>query len=267
MDFLKEKFRLIACDVDGTLVPEETHHLDPRFQEIIRLARKRNIALCFASGRQYEDLVLLAPELEYEISYIATNGSLIFEQNKVIIEVEMTKPDPVDLCREIAKFPKAHYVVSTAREIFVQYRDHEDKSKIMKDYPNLVTFVRSAEEIDQIKDTIVKVSLADREGIAGYIRHFQEKWGDVCEVAAAGHSWLDFTNSNKGVALAKLCQMKQIPLSETLVFGDNNNDIGMLQEAGFSFAMDVSTDTVKSYADGITDDPYREMLAYLQQAS
>lgn len=42
--------KLVASDIDGTLVPEGTTSLDPEFYEIIRKLKKKGILFAGASG-------------------------------------------------------------------------------------------------------------------------------------------------------------------------------------------------------------------------
>ena len=48
--------RLIASDVDGTLIKDSTPDLYPEMVRAIRELKKRGILFCAASGRQYESL-------------------------------------------------------------------------------------------------------------------------------------------------------------------------------------------------------------------
>lgn len=43
--------KLIVSDVDGTLVPEGTNHINPELFELIRRLKKEGIYFAVASGR------------------------------------------------------------------------------------------------------------------------------------------------------------------------------------------------------------------------
>ena len=60
--------------------------------------------------------------------------------------------------------------------------------------------------------------------------------------------------STKGVALKKLAEKLNIPISQTMAFGDDTNDITMLEAAGIGVAMGNAYEEVKRKADYITDD-------------
>lgn len=48
--------RLIASDIDGTLLPYGAAALDPALFGLIRRLRDRGVLFCPASGRQYHSL-------------------------------------------------------------------------------------------------------------------------------------------------------------------------------------------------------------------
>ncbi len=59
--------------------------------------------------------------------------------------------------------------------------------------------------------------------------------------------------TNKGTALEALCRLLALDLQEVVAFGDNENDLEMLQTAGYGIAMQNAEDFVKDVADHVTD--------------
>ena len=64
------------------------------------------------------------------------------------------------------------------------------------------------------------------------------------------------TDINKGNALFRLQEILNVTIQETLAFGDQANDIEMLKQAYFSFAMDNANCTVKNAARFTCDSCY-----------
>ena len=75
-------------------------------------------------------------------------------------------------------------------------------------------------------------------------------------VTAAGDHWVDFTapGSEKGNALKELQERLHVTAEETMAFGDNNNDIGMLKNAGESYAVSEAREEVKAVCKYILPD-------------
>jgi Cof subfamily protein (haloacid dehalogenase superfamily) len=57
---------------------------------------------------------------------------------------------------------------------------------------------------------------------------------------------------NKGTALRRYCEVAGLELADTVAFGDHENDIEMLREAGLGVAMGNALEHVKSVADVVT---------------
>ena len=66
----------------------------------------------------------------------------------------------------------------------------------------------------------------------------------------SGEHWVDLSGleTHKGNALQKLQDQLGVDKSQTMVFGDYNNDLEMLQLADFSFAMANAHPNVKKTA-------------------
>ena len=70
--------RLIASDIDGTLLPYGEHTIpDKVFEEIHRLERK-GILFCPASGRQYTSMRRLFAPVADKIPFLCENGAVVF---------------------------------------------------------------------------------------------------------------------------------------------------------------------------------------------
>ncbi|MEZ2696608.1 HAD hydrolase family protein, partial [Hafnia alvei] len=68
-------------------------------------------------------------------------------------------------------------------------------------------------------------------------------WHDQVDVAQAGNS--------KGNRLAEYVASRGIDMSEVIAFGDNFNDISMLESVGLGVAMGNSADEVKARAKAV----------------
>ena len=75
--------KLIASDIDGTLVPDGTDQIDPEMFNIIKELKKRGIHFAGASGRQFVSMRKLFAPVKNDIFYITDNGSILRDSNKV----------------------------------------------------------------------------------------------------------------------------------------------------------------------------------------
>ena len=57
---------------------------------------------------------------------------------------------------------------------------------------------------------------------------------------------------SKATGLEQICRLLEIPVSETIVFGDDINDLDMIRKAGIGVAMGDALEEVKAAADHVT---------------
>ena len=68
--------RLIASDIDGTLLHNGAAEIDPVIFEEIHRLKQKGILFCPASGRQYHSLRRLFAPAADELTYLCENGAL-----------------------------------------------------------------------------------------------------------------------------------------------------------------------------------------------
>lgn len=108
--------------------------------------------------------------------------------------------------------------------------------------------VQVIENFVDIKEPIVKVSVFEKEGIIEHSAdYFIKTWEDKLKCTVSGFSWLDFVNPNvnKGSSLLSLMEFLHIPKQNTYAFGDNYNDIEMLQTVEYGYIMENAVDELK----------------------
>ena len=118
---------------------------------------------------------------------------------------------------------------------------------IFKTYAGTGSVVESF--LDRVDDC-VKISLFVEEHAKEYEQELQKSWGDKLSINMSGAKWIDITrkDASKGDAIAWLQEYLGVTPEETMAFGDNFNDITMLENAGESYASELSHEEVKQAA-------------------
>ena len=85
--------------------------------------------------------------------------------------------------------------------------------------------------------------------------HACDRWSVTKTFEIEDHITYEFQDPrvNKGLALQKFSERHQIPLSEIIAFGDMENDIGLLREAGWGVCLLNGADDTKAVAQAITE--------------
>ena len=240
--------KLIASDIDGTLIMEGTSTLPEEIFDLIRELQKRGIRFAAASGRQYRGLKRLFAPVADQILYISENGSNIVWKDEELY-ASVIDPKIVAEMQEYAKhFPEMHLTLSTTKAMHSTGVSDLPYRKLMEeDYQNDMVF---DDDEDGSKLKVIKMSLYCRDGIAPYAKEIEEYWKGRLHVVVAGLPWIDFMKpgTDKGTALQFLQEYLKISRAETMAFGDNHNDLGMIQAAGESCAVATARTTVKEAA-------------------
>ena len=85
-------------------------------------------------------------------------------------------------------------------------------------------------------------------------KHLKEMFSSEIKVVTSGNLWVDFIcpTANKGSALKDLIDHLHIDAKDCVVFGDQYNDVEMLQIAGTSYAMANAAPGIDKYATHVT---------------
>ena len=245
--------KLIASDLDGTLLQGGTQQLSEEAFQIIEALRKKGIHFVAASGRQYPNLKKLFAPVSHDISFICENGGLIMYDGKLLAKYDIDRCTGLELARDILDTPHCEVLISGQFTSYLKPKTRE-YANFLRDVVKVN--VCEVEDIEDITEEFIKISVYDPRGVEHHSSsYFKQRWEDKLYVAYSGYEWLDFTalQVNKGNALKNLCGKLGISKDEVMVFGDNTNDKEMLEWAGHSYAMANGREEIKRYANDITD--------------
>ena len=243
--------KLIAIDVDGTLVEAGNHTLDTRIYQVIRSLKERGIIFSVCSGRQLGSIKKLFAPIERECIFIAENGAYVecrgYEIAKQVMDWEKAKELICDL-RSCGGF----LTLSTKDFFYVEGGDEEFYRLLKEGYRYRFQL---CEDSTKIEDDILKISLYKREGIREYAPALTRKWERDFHCTIAEDYWMDFMDirSTKGNAVKAIQDLMKISPEETMVFGDSYNDLSMICTNKYSIAMGNAKEEVKEAAAYVTD--------------
>lgn len=241
--------KLIATDVDGTLVRESSREVYGELTALIRKIIDRGVYFTIASGRQYSSICKMFEEVGREMYYIAENGAHILENDRTIGVTKMKRDDIEGIMKDLRGFyPDCHVVASAPEGSFLESKDEQFITMIRDQYRNKVNLV---DDILKADVEYVKLAMFKRGSVREYgERILIPKWEKKVKTCMAGEEWVDFMDYSvdKGNALRIVQKRLGITPEETMVFGDNQNDVGMLQAAAESYAVENAVGEVKAVA-------------------
>ena len=235
--------KLIASDIDGTLLINRAPAIPSVIFEEIRRLREKGILFCPASGRQYGSLKRLFAPVAEECMFLCENGAIVYGSGSVVLSKTVMPRDlAVELAEDIILADGCDAMLSGANMTYICSSDEQLIHDLRYFVGNNLTVVQRPQDVPE---DIIKVSAYCRQGAAVYEQQVSPKWKELFSVAVAGPPWLDFTLANKGTGLRDLCRVLGIAREEVMAFGDNFNDIAMLDFAGHPYLMEGAAPALK----------------------
>lgn len=239
--------KLIASDIDGTLVRDGEHQLNPEFYDVILELRRKGIQFAAASGRQWASIEAVFEPVKEKVFYLSDNGAYVGCHGRNLFLTPMDRGAAVELIEEIRKVPELEVMVGGPD---VVYLDTENQGFVDWMLHGYKYQLRRVEDVARIEDDIIKVSAYKPHGIQKATQGLMERFGGRLKMAISGDMWMDAMAPGvcKGQAIELLQDSLGIRPEETMAFGDQLNDLEMLERAYYSFAVANARDEVKRTA-------------------
>ena len=258
----------LFSDLDGTLL-NNNGKLSDHTKKIIG---ECNIPLTLVSARSPQKMESILSELGVGGIHIAFNGAMVFKKennkfsilNKEILDREFARKLVLDIR---SKFPKVGISLYDTDNWNVDLVNMviEREKKIVKLNYNLVDFNKYFNE--NLKE-VYKVSFIedDIEVFRKLVNYVEVNYSDekiTIQKSLSSYLEITHTNAKKSLGIEYVMKLKKIDRDSTVAFGDGENDISMLQSAGYSIVMGNASDKVKEHADFITKSNIEDGVAYV----
>ncbi len=252
--------KLIASDMDGTLLAPD-HRLSPRTLAAIAAAGEAGIDVLPVTGRGFRSAVDILRPANLDTA-ICSNGALVYDlQADRIID---TRPIAGAEVRAVvghlrAKLPDAIFGWETTVAASFEAGFHDDPPPWLTDHEPL-----------DVVESAIKLFLAHPEILESDLQHrVQPLLFPGMNVSTSGAPFVEITAAgvDKATTLAMVAAERGIDRSEIMAFGDQMNDLAMLQWAGVGVAMGNARPEAKQAADEVTapnwDDGVATMIEQL----
>lgn len=272
-------YKLITVDLDGTLL-NKYGEVTEYSKNIIKRLTEQGVLVVLASGRISESVLTIAKEIGANKYYISGNGSVLYDMQKeeIIYEKYLSKEKVLELV-ELCEKNSIYYNIYTESSVIakslnynVAFYNYENtkKSSNKKTEINIVDdvykYVKDLNTNKFLKMTICDENKIVFSSILRKIKNIQNI--DVLEVShmskkkikmgtkeiSVEYFYTEITSKNvdKWYAIEEIMKKEKINKDEVISFGDNNNDILMIKNAGLGIAMGHSNEEVKKVAKFVT---------------
>ncbi|NRD22386.1 HAD family hydrolase [Winogradskyella litoriviva] len=237
--------KMVVTDMDGTLL-NSNHNVSNRFFNVFKELKQNNILFVAASGRPYYSIVEKLHTIKDDIIIVAENGGLIIQNEAVLLSNSLDSEKLDELYNLVTPIENTYPIFCTRHKAYIKRAPNKIVTILAEYYSNYSLI----DSINEIEDDVIKIalyhSINSEEHIYPHLKHLKPK----LSVVVSGNHWVDISEAinNKGNAITILQKHHNILPSETMAFGDYNNDIELLKCAKYSYAMANAHSNVKAIA-------------------
>ena len=251
------EYKMIALDLDGTLNNDEKV-ITPRTREALMAVQEQGVIVALVSGRQAPGLQREADALHLEDYHglrISYNGGRIEDATtgQILFDSAIDKQTAVAFLRHLEEWPELSPIVDDGKYI---YTTDASRHKVMDESRNNNLGVRIVENIaEAVTFAPVKIlTAAPNEILVPHLEDIRRGFEDKLSFVQSAPWFYEATvkGVSKSSSLHQACARLGIEPTEVMAFGDAQNDMSMLDFAGYGVAMGNACDELKAMADEIT---------------
>lgn len=246
---------LIAIDLDGTLLNGEKT-IPEKTKKILVKAKQLGHKVVIATGRPYRASKMYYKELGLDTPIVNFNGAFVhhpLDYKWGVFHTPLELETAETIIKTCEAFQVKNIMVEVMDDVYLRHHDEfvidlfdlgspllktGDLHTLLTDDPTCLLIHPDDEHIDQIRTLLKR---AHAEVIE------QRMWGapfNIIEIVRSGLS--------KAVGLERIANHYAIPQERIIAFGDEDNDLEMLQYAGHGIAMGNAIDELKDVASDVT---------------
>lgn len=244
------RFRLVVSDLDGTLLTSR-HEISPRNLTALQQYAQRGAHICVATGRHPMSAIKLTSVFDVPYTMIAMNGAVILDQpsGDVCYQAYLKPEETLAILQAFDQLG-----LNERRDVFTldtwYTSEVDDDARWWAEQSGLAASpipescaIAAAKVMIQTPRPRSREILAQAQKLLPGM-HVVLSTPTLMEITAPGVS--------KGTAVKWLADRLGIAAHEIIAFGDQLNDVDMLEMAGYGVAMANAADDVKAVADRVT---------------
>lgn len=251
-----EKY-LIFMDIDGTLVDDNQHISDRTVTTIQNLQKKGNI-FYIATGRMFASAQIIAKAIDNQVGIVASNGSIYSLDDQVITHhlqpVALTKIYQTIMPLSLSAFFFSDHQVFYTNTL-PDYFKNSDHNRIASPDPKNYVFVENQQALLSHASEIINGIIIEDQNF-DYLKLAKSDLQSIDSLSLSSSNKNNIEliprNISKATAITQIQQKLAIPSTQTIAFGDGQNDLEMFHQSGIAVAMGNSSATIQHAANYVT---------------
>lgn len=247
--------KLIASDLDGTLMSPDHLTVAPRTKSALLSARDKGIKIAIATGRALNFTAGVTAQIPFVDYVVCSNGASVYDRNsgKFVYRNTVSADITSEAVRLLVSLP-VYFNIYIDGEIYVQkgtekyFQNTGLPTVFLDEFASKLTVCEDIISATDGKEAELIDVFYGTADLKNTIFDFFESHGLVLTSALAGVVSATAVGSDKGTALKGLGEILDIGADEMMAFGDASNDSTMLKFAHCSFAMENGDEICKASA-------------------
>lgn len=255
---MKSNIKLIALDLDGTLLTSDKQ-LTERNYRALEAAAAKGIQIVPCTGRIFRTMPQAVRELPFVRYAICVNGAQVFdrETDTQLYAADIPWQRGLEALRAMDAYPGIYNCYMDG-DGWMSAEAYDRLSEFAQD-PHVQALLRSANRrvpdlktfIAETKRDLQKMQIFfhSREERMHYEPELRRIMPDLTLTTSLGINLeINSPDANKGAAVTALCRHLGFGPEQAMCFGDGTNDLTMVQTAGIGVAMKNGEESVKAAA-------------------
>ncbi|SHK33193.1 hypothetical protein SAMN05216582_102134 [Selenomonas ruminantium] len=246
--------KIVFSDIDGTVLTSQ-HEVTSQTKEAVKKLVAKDIPFVLVSARMPEAIYPITGDMGIKMPIICYSGAYVLDREGQELAGTYMEADSVQkLLAEIAEqFPAVtvnfysghHWYVTDKADARV--KREEDITSAQAEQADFAALLQQGILPHKI------LLMAEPEDNVAAEKYFQQHYPQF-QVARSSDILLEIMDGrvSKAAGIAVLLQHYGLDKSEALSFGDNYNDLAMLEYTGMSVAMGNAPADVKAVAKAVT---------------
>ncbi|WP_442604146.1 Cof-type HAD-IIB family hydrolase [Paenibacillus sp. KN14-4R] len=249
-------YEIVFFDVDGTLYSEVDRGIPESTKVAIQRLHEKGIKIVVATGRPHnlcEELIALGIDI-----LISANGALVKTPNNVIHK-SILSPETV---RDLSSFAELHeHSISYFTDSISMNGIGVEEKRVRDALVETLGLTHYPNKLDTLPEEIYCMCLyADESEARKFIDNFPQL--QFVRFHSYVMNILETQVVSKSEAIKKVLDYFNIPVRNSIAFGDGGNDLDMLEFVGLGIAMGNGEERLKQMADFVTKKASEDGIYY-----
>lgn len=239
---------LFAFDIDGTLYDHISQEIPQSALDTIEALKRQGHIVGVSTGRNKRQLQKAVDPSIFDFVMLVNGGYVEINGEKV--HSTPFSDEQKDTLITLFETLGYEYGITTFEKLHAPHPFSDNVQRVIQAYQ-----VITPEETCDIRPLeVYQFSLYEPLDVYDSIKHLSSAY-QIHSLGDYGYD-LVIPGVNKGYTLQKLAEHYHIDMTDTIAFGDSDNDALMLKMAGKGVAMNNGTKAAKCSADMITTDVF-----------